>query len=212
MESGPPPIVEDGLGLLLPPACREEVLGDLRERYRSMPQYLFEAACVIPCVIWSRIRRTTDATLLLVEAISLFGAFAFAAGLLDRALLQDSSGLVRLAIPTAIVLAVTLLADAYADPLDPPGAVFSPVCGLTLALIPQTTKWGLPAMVFAAGAVSGALLLGRLRSIYMHPSNLRHAGAGYWGKLELTGGNVFKIVAISWVILAAGLVYVALRK
>jgi len=63
MESGPSKIVEALVHWLLPPACREEVLGEMRERNGSSAQYLIEATCTVPSVIYSRIRRTTDAVL-----------------------------------------------------------------------------------------------------------------------------------------------------
>ena len=94
------------------------MLGDLRERYRNVAQYLIEAARTIPCVIYSRIRRTTDGVLVLVEAVSMYTMLVAAAWWLDRALLQDEWGYVRLAIPAAIILLMMILGDAYGDPLE----------------------------------------------------------------------------------------------
>lgn len=60
MESNPSKIAEALVYWLLPPACREEVLGDMRERNQSSVQYLVEATCTVPSVIYSRIRRCPE--------------------------------------------------------------------------------------------------------------------------------------------------------
>src|SRR5262245_31327768 len=58
MEARPSPIAEAIVGRLLPPSCREVVLGDLHERYVSDRQYALDAIRTIPFVIWGQIRRT----------------------------------------------------------------------------------------------------------------------------------------------------------
>jgi hypothetical protein len=60
MSPGPSKIVEAIVAALVPPACREEVLGDLHERFKSPLQYFFEAVCTVQLVILSRMRRTAD--------------------------------------------------------------------------------------------------------------------------------------------------------
>src|SRR6266404_6104641 len=60
------------VAFFIPPACREEVLGDLHERFLSTPRYVADALSTVPLVIVSRIRRSTDPVLLLMEAIVLF--------------------------------------------------------------------------------------------------------------------------------------------
>ena len=57
------------VGFLIPPSCRESVAGDLRERNLSDGDYIIEAAATIPLVVWSRIRRTTDPRVLLLEGL-----------------------------------------------------------------------------------------------------------------------------------------------
>lgn len=64
MHSAPPKTAERIVGFLIPPASREEVLGDLYERCTSSGQYILDALLVLPRVILSRIRRTTDAQVL----------------------------------------------------------------------------------------------------------------------------------------------------
>src|SRR6516225_7621174 len=93
MRSGPSKVAEAIVTLLLLPACREEVLGDLHERYRSPLQYGVEALCTVPLVILSRIRRTSDPRVLLIQAFALYASFLTAAWFKDAGLLQAQWGL-----------------------------------------------------------------------------------------------------------------------
>jgi hypothetical protein len=70
MKSAPLNWIEAPIGLLIPPACREEVLGDLYQRYAGPRQYLLDALRAVPLVIASRVRRTTDPAVLLIEALA----------------------------------------------------------------------------------------------------------------------------------------------
>ena len=79
MNSGPPKTVEALVAVLVPPACREEVLGDLHERYRSAAQYSLDAASTVPLVILSRIHRTADSRALLIQAFAFYASFLAAA-------------------------------------------------------------------------------------------------------------------------------------
>jgi hypothetical protein len=137
MRSGPSKAAEAIIALLLPPACREEVLGDFCERYRTAGQYGFDAARTIPLVIISRIRRTADAQLLLIQAFALYISFLSAAWWADRAILQEQWGLLRLAIPAAMGILGLVLEDAYASRArrSPLKLVRGPVVGIGLALM-----------------------------------------------------------------------------
>jgi len=66
--------------LLIPPACREHVLGDLWERYTSPRQYVVDALRTLPFVIWSQIRRTSDPLLLAMQVLPAFVFFGGLAG------------------------------------------------------------------------------------------------------------------------------------
>ena len=55
--SRPPKALETIAGLLIPRASREQVLGDLHERYRSPVQYISDVVRTVPWVIASRLRR-----------------------------------------------------------------------------------------------------------------------------------------------------------
>src|SRR5688572_9916368 len=79
MESRPPEVIERVIGLLIPPACREAVLGDLSERYRSRGEYVRKAVRTVPLVIGSQIRRTFRFQYALSEFCALYVAFYLAA-------------------------------------------------------------------------------------------------------------------------------------
>jgi hypothetical protein len=191
MESGPSKVAEIIAGWLVPPACREEILGDMRERYRSGLRYFLEAAHLIPCVIFSRICRTTDAVLALMEVASLYTAFVIVAKYFDPVLILGRSGFARLAIPPVIVLATMSLADAYSVPQRrwPLKPLVAPTLGFAVAYTEQSMyrQWSLPPSVFAWGSGTGLLLVSTLRlefpSIADQPQ-AAHAPA-FWQKLEL---------------------------
>ena len=115
MKAVPSKTAEAVLGILLPPACREQVLGDLHERYTGPVRYFGDALSAVPCVIISRIRRTTDTQVLLMEAFALYLSFVGVAWISGQsAFLFEPWGLLRLAIPTAVVLVALVLAIGLA--------------------------------------------------------------------------------------------------
>jgi hypothetical protein len=75
---GPPKTFEALVAVVILPACREEVLGDLDERYRSPGQYGLDAARTVPLVILSRIQRTADSQALEIQAFACYLSFLFA--------------------------------------------------------------------------------------------------------------------------------------
>jgi hypothetical protein len=139
MNSGPSKTAEAIVAVFVPPACREEVLGDLHERYSSSGQYGLDAVRTIPLVIISRIRRTADPQVLLMQAFALYASFLGAAWLKDRALLSEQWGLLRLAIPAGMAMVGLILEDAYSKPVrrSPLKLARGPVLGLGLALASQ---------------------------------------------------------------------------
>lgn len=190
MEPGPSKVIEAVATWLVPPACREEVLGDMREQNQSSAQYLLHASHTIPCVIYSRIRRTTDAVVALTEAISMYTAFVMASWSLNRAVLLNEGGFVRLAIPPTIFLLATILADAYSNPkkrwqLKP---LFGPMLGLALVYVVQSglKQWSLPGSVLAWGSGISLLLVSTLRLTFPPVTDqLQTADApAFWQKLE----------------------------
>ncbi len=111
MTTYPPQLAEDLIAWFLPPACREEVLGDLFESCRTPLEYGISALAVIPRVIFSQIRRNTDSWIFLLTAAALL--YSFIAGSRDL-----SSGLahplLRLAIPLVPALLSLLLCNGFA--------------------------------------------------------------------------------------------------
>lgn len=108
MAASPPKRLERIVEILLPPSCREEVIGDLHERYSSPGQYIAEALKVLVLMNFSRIRRTTDSQLLLTQALLTYGAHLSSAWYLG-----GLDNLTRLAIPTAVALFVLPIHDAW---------------------------------------------------------------------------------------------------
>ena len=174
MSSGPSKIAETIVGVFVPPACREEVLGDLYERYRSASQYGLDAARTLPLVIASRIRRTANPQVLLMQAFALYEAFLGAAWFANRPFLSERWGLPRLAIPTAIALLGLLLEDAYARPgaRSPLQLTRGPLFGVLFALASQgvlrMTDWGLalPSWILYYGCAFSFVLSSALRLLF----------------------------------------------
>ena len=164
MSTSPPRAVEALVSLLLPPASREHVVGDLHERCTSGPQYIVEAICTVPLVIASRIRRTTDAVVLFMEAGVLYSTYLAAARFLDPALLTDERGLLRLAIPPAVVLVSLMLADAYADARK--RSPLRPILGTALAAGLAFLSQALPQPIMIAGGSLSLLLISALRLLF----------------------------------------------
>lgn len=107
MGARPHPLIESLVRLLVPPASREHVMGDLSERYRSPSLYLLEVLRTLPFVLASRVRRTTNVPWLVVVA------FVFGFGVFYGPF--QSSWIVA-TIPTLVCAAVLVLRNAYRVP------------------------------------------------------------------------------------------------
>jgi len=190
MESSPSKIAETLVYWLLPPACREEVLGDMRERNQGSAQFLLEAGLTVPSVVYSRIRRTTDTVVTLMAAVSMYTAFVVSARWLAPDMLFHGYGFARLTIPPAILLAAIILADAYSNPTNrwPLKPLLGPTLGLALLYALELNhRTALPAPVLAWGGTFSALLVSSLRLIFP-PVTERPQTAkipAFWQKLEL---------------------------
>ena len=104
MEARPPALADAIVRALIPPACREAVIGDLWERYTSPRAYILEAVRALPFLVFSRIRRTTNAPMVALAFLMLFASFGGSPRLWVNAV-----------IPALAVLAAFLLRDAYQD-------------------------------------------------------------------------------------------------
>lgn len=174
MGSGPSRSAEAVVSLLVPPACREEVLGDLYERYCSPRQYFLEAARTMPLVILSRIRRTADPQVLVIQAFALYMSYLGAAWLRDGALPQEPWRLLQLAVPAGMALLGLVLEDAYAirGRRAPMGLARGPLVGLGLALVSQGVLWAgkpdwtVPRGILLNGCAMSLLLSSAVRMLF----------------------------------------------
>ena len=111
MNATPPKFLVFLVRLLLPRICREHVLGDLYERYRSPFGYAADAVGAVPAAIVGQIRRATPLPFLLLEGLLVYASF-FAAALSLREV-DGSPDLSRVFRITVIVMAGLLWRDAY---------------------------------------------------------------------------------------------------
>ncbi|MGC2660996.1 MAG: hypothetical protein WA324_23830 [Bryobacteraceae bacterium] len=221
MHPGPPKAAEAFVGILIPPACREEVLGDLRERYRSPTHYAVEVLSTVPLVILSRIRRTADLQVILIQVFVCYVSFLVAAWFIDPSLLRRQFELWRLAIPPATAIVGLLFEDAYASPplRSPLKLVRGPAVGLGVALIVQGILWtthpilAIPRSVAFLGCATSLLLSSSVRLLFPPFTNqLQGANAPTFWLKQATAPSVLpngltlilKCVAILVTIAAAG--------
>jgi len=171
METHPPELIEAIVEKLIPPACREHVLGDLCERFESRSQYVLDALRTVPFVIASQVRRTFDIAVFLSEASALYIGFAAASLAGGPGFLYDHSAFLPIALVMAVVLIVFTLRDAYADRNDrsEQRAAFDVWLALALAYASQGSmrllhpQWLLPAWLMSLGVVINLPVLFLLR-------------------------------------------------
>ena len=179
MTSGPPRPLEALARLLIPSACREEVLGDLQERYRTPLQYLGDLLSLLPFLVLRRILRTTDLQLFLTDALLVYGSFLAAAWYKDR--LADPGGLLHLAIPAGLTLFYLVLNDAVSrrSALIVNFACFAVLFGS-----------GLTSRTNIYGFLSSLLLDAAIRMLYKRNAGRRESTAGAPLVLGQTAGQV----------------------
>lgn len=185
----PPRLLEAIVKFLTPPACREVVLGDLYERYRSPLYYISDAWYAIPCVVYSRIRRTADPGVLLMDGMLLYASFIGAAWQLDRELLYQHWGLLRLAIPVAATLIALMLGGAYARPgkrsrhQSALGPLMQATLGIGFACFAQAAfaaagfAFALPWWIMVLGGGFGVIAISMVGMLFP-PNDQRPRGAG----------------------------------
>jgi hypothetical protein len=171
----PSKLLENLFRLLLPPASREHVLGDLQERHTSPKSYAVEALSVLGPVIISRIRRTTDMQVFLMETLTVYLSFA-AAGLYlgEQNFLYHQAGFVRLAIPTSVAVVSLLFCNAYSSPerksfITP---ILQSAGSLSLAFLGQALifdtfpSFAVPFQALLYGSLLSVLLVSPLRILF----------------------------------------------
>lgn len=199
----PPHWLEIAVGLLIPPVCREQVLGDLHERYTTLRRYFSEIVSTVPLVIWSQLRRRADPQLLLVEAAATYIAFLAAAWRWGGVeFLNQESGSLRIAIPAIAVGFVLLLAEAYVhpstiswhEPLRVASVAFVFVWLSQAILMITNPPLVLPLAVTFSGSVMMILLLASVRALLRTPSGVDRAAAMDPGRSALDFTTTFAYV------------------
>lgn len=201
-------MIEKLVGIFIPPACREEVLGDLREKNDGVQLFIYDALRTIPLVIVSRIRRTTDSVVLLMEAFCCYVSFLAVALVAQPAMIGSREGLLRLAIPGAIALFALVIADAYANPRKK--SVLRPVLAVALAFacvfLVHVIRPLLPPMLLAVGSGMSMMLLLAMRMLFPpladRPQQVQ--GPAFWQKQEILAAGVLKATAALAGILLVG--------
>ena len=110
LKHAPPPILEKIVWHALPPMVREEVTGDLWERFRSPIRYLADAALALPFLVFSQARRQTDGPLFLLQGFTIFVSLG---GLQVASQMRIEPMGLRALIPTLAAMAMLLLRTAY---------------------------------------------------------------------------------------------------
>jgi hypothetical protein len=153
-------------GFLIPPACREEVLGDLLERNATLARFCVDALRTIPYVIVCRIRRTVDPQLFLMHALVLLLCYWRAAQYAD---------LLRLAILVVIVLLCLLLEDAFAKagPRSRLHLMRAPLLGFAATFLVRFEGIALPLNIVLYGGAMGLPLILALRLMFSPQSTSR---------------------------------------
>lgn len=205
-------MIEKIVGIFIPPASREEVLGDMRERATLMnggvQLFIYDALRTVPFVIVSRIRRTTDSVVLLMEAFCCYVSFLAVALVADRPMIATQEGLLRLAIPGAIALAVLVVADAYANPQKK--SVLRPVLAVALSFavvfLVHVVYPLLPGMMLAVGSGMSMMLLLALRMLFPPVADRpqQAQGPAFWQKQEIVAAGVLKATAAAAGVLLVG--------
>jgi hypothetical protein len=171
MEARPPVVMEAIVRRLIPPMAREEVTGDLWERYRSPVRYLAEALAVLPAILASQLRRNSSLPMLGLQAFILYaclGGFAIESGtppIWARAAIPALAALIGLAFRDIYRTAEhptlrTALADAFV------ALVCMSLAEITLVALARadllSERWVLSVMRDVIGALS-LPILGMLR-------------------------------------------------
>ena len=127
----------------------------------------------VPAVLWSRIRRTTDARVLLMEGLVLYACYLVPARGAGTFLLEDWA-LVRLAVPVVVALWVLVMVDAYA--VREKRSVLYPVRDAVLGMMLAALTWSVPVRVMLLCGGMSVLMVSGLRMLFP-PDENRPRGA-----------------------------------
>lgn len=150
---GPPAALERLVRILIPPAAREAVSGDLWERYVSPLQYLIEGVQIMPYVVASQIRRTSSFAVLALQAFALFACLG---GFAIDSPTYAVPNWARAAVPTIVALLLLILRDAYRAPSRRPllsGVVDAAAAAVAVIATEFALTWLIAAHQLEAGWV-----------------------------------------------------------
>jgi hypothetical protein len=108
VEARPPVLIDTIVRLSIPVPCREHVIGDLWERYRSPDTFLIDAIRTVPFIVASQIRRTSTFGALLMHAFLLGVGFAVGAGNLVSPIVPVTAALLGFAMRDAYKSTISL--------------------------------------------------------------------------------------------------------
>ena len=162
VETCPPKVIERVVQLLMPPASREHVLGDLSERYVSPRQYLVDALRTLPFVVVSRVRRTSNPALNTADVVMLwFWAVIWGSG--EHVWLAAG-------IPAFVAISVLILRAAYrANHLEflPPTLSDYEWAAYGVLLSQLILERTFPALALSPDALLGGLPVGLIMIFFM---------------------------------------------
>ncbi len=160
---GPPALLEGVIRVLLPPAAREPVLGDLWERYRSPGQFLSEGVRTMSYVVAAQARRSTSAP---IVGLQIFILFACLGGFFPTMRPDVMPNGARAGIAVAAALLGLILRNVYREPGSP---VRQGLLDAATAAAMVLASQGLLAVLMNAGAIgpgwmisTGTYVLGAL--------------------------------------------------
>ena len=165
VKRGPSKCAEAVVAFLLPRSCREEVLGDLYERYKSPLQYAADAVFTVPLVIASRIRRNSDPQIVLIEVLTMYLAYWAATWYVDRSFMWTESAFLFLAIPAVATMVLFALWDAY------DASRRKPILCATLGALFAFVTGAVPLEILVGGVLMIAALVLTIRVMFPRYSN-----------------------------------------
>lgn len=164
VKRGPSRLAEAIVGFLLPRSCREEVLGDLYERYKSPPQYAADAIRTVPLVIAGRMRRKGDSQVALIEVLTMYLAYGAAVWFVNRSFIWTDSALLLLAIAPVTTMVLFALWDAYAVSRR------KPILCVALGALFAFATAAVPLEILICGVVMIAVLVVTIRFLFPRSS------------------------------------------
>ena len=134
LEARPPVLIDAIVRTLIPPACREHVVGDLWERYRSPLRFLLDAARTVPFVIASQIRRTSTVGSVLIQAFLMFVGIGIGSRRLGPTVVSVVSGVLFFVLRDAYKARLSIFAkQVFVDLLFGAAGIVIPQAVVALA-------------------------------------------------------------------------------